>query len=388
MLFAAMAALLVTSLTRADVSGSWPDARARGRCAGRPHRALSSSPVANDPALRQAVAGLAISTAIGVGILVAGSLRARPAVRSGPRCFLLRHGRPPVHRHQRLAARRRSLRRAPRPDHDRRLGRVDRGDRCGSEAGVDGGVIVAAILGIAVVCALWWAAPNCCWPIRDGWPRSNRSKERNALALAMRSRTSTFRWWPRRRARMKTTLAHVGDPLNWPTATARSPGAPRCNCSVTSRSSCAASVRSASCASSPPARPPRRHPSRRARDRRGRYGRCRGHCAGGALASRSRRCATRRPVNSSAMPRSTERWSISSPICAAWVSRVTRMRTWRRARIGHVDGGADRRDPRSRSWRHPPRRARERATTGRGSTNDHSVSDPASCATGAVRSAS
>jgi low temperature requirement protein LtrA len=98
----------------------------------------------------------------------------------------------------------------------------------GAEAGVDGGVIVAAILGMAVACALWWAYFDVAALMAARRLAEVESlKERNALARDAYS----YLHLPMVAAivlvalGMKSTLAHVGDPLTWPTATALVGGA-------------------------------------------------------------------------------------------------------------------------------------------------------------------
>jgi low temperature requirement protein LtrA len=98
----------------------------------------------------------------------------------------------------------------------------------GAEAGVDGGVIVAAILGIAVACAFWWvyfdvAALMAARRLAD----VESLKERNALARDAFSylHLSMVAAIVLVALGMKSTLAHVGDPLGWETATALVGGA-------------------------------------------------------------------------------------------------------------------------------------------------------------------
>ena len=111
----------------------------------------------DDPGLRRSVTGLAVSTAIGSGLLVAASFA--DGELQGALWVLalaLRHGRAVVHRLVGLAAGAGALRRAARADRDHRARRVDRGDRRGRRGEVDAGVVVAAVLGVAVAGALWW----------------------------------------------------------------------------------------------------------------------------------------------------------------------------------------------------------------------------------------
>ena len=198
-LFAAMAALLVTSLCVPDAFGDLGLTLALAYGGVRAaHIALFVLASRDDPGLRQAVAGLAISTAIGVGILVAGSFfdgQARCAIwaaallfdMAGP-LFIDTSGWRLVAGH--FAERHGLIMIVA-------LGESIVAIGVGAEAGVDGGVIVAAILGIAVACALWWAYFDVAALMASRRLAEIESlEERNALA-PMRSRTSTFRWWPR-----------------------------------------------------------------------------------------------------------------------------------------------------------------------------------------------
>ena len=86
-LFAAMAALLVTSLCVPDAFGDLGLTLALAYGGVRAaHIALFVLASRDDPGLRHSVVGLAVSTAIGVGILVVGSFfdGRGPAVRCGP----------------------------------------------------------------------------------------------------------------------------------------------------------------------------------------------------------------------------------------------------------------------------------------------------------------
>ncbi len=229
-LFAAMAALLVTSLCVPDAFGDLGLTLALAYGGVRAaHIALFVLASRDDPGLRQAVAGLAISTAIGVGILVAGSFfdgQARCAIwaaalvfdMAGP-LFIDTSGWRLVAGH--FAERHGLIMIVA-------LGESIVAIGVGAEAGVDGGVIVAAILGIAVACALWWAYFDVAALMAARRLAEVESlKERNALARDAFS----YLHLPMVAAivlvalGMKTTLAHVGDPLSWPTATALAGGA-------------------------------------------------------------------------------------------------------------------------------------------------------------------
>jgi low temperature requirement protein LtrA len=229
-LFAAMAALLVASLCVPDAFGdlgltlalSYGGVRAA-------HIALFVLASRDDAGLRKAVAGLAISTAIGIGILVAGSFfdgQARMAIwaaalvfdMSGP-LFIDTSGWRLVAGH--FAERHGLIMIVA-------LGESIVAIGVGAEAGVDGGVIVAAILGIAVACAFWWAYFDVAALIAARRLAELESlKERNALARDAFS----YLHLPMVAAivlvalGMKSTLAHVGEPLRWETATALVGGA-------------------------------------------------------------------------------------------------------------------------------------------------------------------
>jgi low temperature requirement protein LtrA len=229
-LFAAMAALLVTSLCVPDAFGDLGTTLAIAYGGVRAaHIALFILASRDDPGLRHSVVGLATSTAIGVTILVVGSFfdgEARLAVwatalafdmagplfidtsgwRLVPGHFAERHGLIVI-----VA-----------------LGESIVAIGVGAEAGVDGGVIAAAVLGMAVACAFWWtyfdvAAPAAARRLaevesvqarnelaRDGFSYLHLPMVAAIVLVALG---------------LKTTLAHVGDPLDWETATALVGGA-------------------------------------------------------------------------------------------------------------------------------------------------------------------
>jgi low temperature requirement protein LtrA len=228
--FAAMAALLVTSLS---VPGAFGDlgmifAIAYGvvRAA---HIALFVLASRDDPGLRHSVVGLAASTAIGIAVLVIGSVldgNARTGVwaaalafdmagplvidpsgwRLVPRHFAERHGLIVI-----VA-----------------LGESIVAIGLGAEAGVDGGVIVAAILGIALSCALWWAYFDV-----SALVAAQKLSEVESVPVRNRLARDAFSYLhlPMVAAvvlqalGLKSTLAHVGDALTWETAAALVGGA-------------------------------------------------------------------------------------------------------------------------------------------------------------------
>jgi low temperature requirement protein LtrA len=229
-LFAAMAALLVTSLCVPDAFGDLGLTLALAYGGVRAaHIALFMLASRDDAGLRTAVVGLAVSTAIGVGILVTGAFfdgQARLAVwatalvfdMAGP-LFIDTSGWRLVAGH--FAERHGLIMIVA-------LGESIVAIGVGAEAGVDGGVVVAAILGIAVACAFWWvyfdvAALMAARRLAD----VESLKERNALARDAFSylHLSMVAAIVLVALGMKSTLAHVGDPLRWETATALVGGA-------------------------------------------------------------------------------------------------------------------------------------------------------------------
>ena len=98
----------------------------------------------------------------------------------------------------------------------------------GAEAGVDGGVIAAAILGIAVACAFWWAyfdvaalaAARRLAELESVQARNELARDGfSYLHLPMVAAVVLVALG------MKSTLAHVTEPLRWETATALVGGA-------------------------------------------------------------------------------------------------------------------------------------------------------------------
>jgi low temperature requirement protein LtrA len=158
-LFVAMAGLLVAALCIPEAFGDLALTLAIAYGVVRAsHIALFVLASRDDPDLRSSVLGLAVSTALGVGLLVAASF-ADNGVQAGlwvaavaldmggplliptdgwrlePHHFAERHGLVVL-----IA-----------------LGESIVALGVGSTAGVDGGVIVAAVLGIALTAAMWWA---------------------------------------------------------------------------------------------------------------------------------------------------------------------------------------------------------------------------------------
>jgi low temperature requirement protein LtrA len=224
-LFTAMAALLVTSLSVPDAFGdlglTFVVAYGVVRAAQIGLFVLASR---NDAGLRHSVVGLAVSTAIGVGILVVGSLfedGARLAVWSaalvfdmaGP-LFIDTTGWRLVAGH--FAERHGLIMIVA-------LGESIVAIGVGAEAGVDGGVIAAAILGMAVACAMWWLY----FDVAALMAARRLAEEQDVRARNELARDAfSYIHLPMVAAivlvalGMKTTLAHVRDPLHWETAAA------------------------------------------------------------------------------------------------------------------------------------------------------------------------
>jgi low temperature requirement protein LtrA len=229
-LFAAMAALLVTSLCVPDAFGDLGLTFAIAYGAVRvAHIALFVLASRSDTGLRHSVLGLGVSTAIAVVILVGGAFldgQARVAVwalalvfdmagplfidtsgwRLVPGHFAERHGLITI-----VA-----------------LGESVVAIGVGAEAGVDGGVIAAAILGIAVACAFWWAyfdvsslaAARRLAELEDVKVRNELARDGYSyLHLPLVAAIVLVALG------MKSTLAHVADPLPWVAATALVGGA-------------------------------------------------------------------------------------------------------------------------------------------------------------------
>ena len=229
-LFAAMAALLVTSLCVPDAFGDLGLTLAVAYGGVRvAHIVLFVLASRDDPGLRHSVLGLAVSTAIGLAILVAGSLldgNAQLAVWAGALAFDMAATMLIDASGWRLVAGHFAER------HGLivivALGESIVAIGVGAEAGVDGGVIAAAVLGIAVACALWWAYFDVvALAAARRLAEVESIRERNEMARDAFS----YLHLPMVAAivlvalGMKSTLAHVADPLHWETATALVGGA-------------------------------------------------------------------------------------------------------------------------------------------------------------------
>jgi low temperature requirement protein LtrA len=224
-MFGAMAALLVASLCVPDAFGDLGMELVVAYGAVRAaHIALFVLASRDDAGLRHSVVGLAASTAVGVGVLLVGALldgNARTAVWAAALAFDM--GGP-------LVIDPSGWRLMPGHFAERHglivivaLGESIVAIGVGAEAGVDGGVIAAAILGMAVACALWWAYFDVSAPIAG-----RRLAEEESVRVRNRFARDAYSYLhlPMVAAivlvalGMKATLAHVGDPLAWETATA------------------------------------------------------------------------------------------------------------------------------------------------------------------------
>ncbi len=229
-LFAAMAALLVTSLCVPHVFGENAVIFAAAYGAVRAaHIVLFVLASRDDPGLRHSVLGLGASTAVAVGVLVTGALvhgNARlgtwlaalvfdmvgPMVidasgwRLVPGHFAERHGLIVI-----VA-----------------LGESIVAIGVGAGAHVDGGVIATAILGSAVAGALWWTYFDV-----SALAAARRLAEVESVEVRNRLARDAFSYLhlPMVAAivlialGMRNTLAAVGTPLSWPAATALVGGA-------------------------------------------------------------------------------------------------------------------------------------------------------------------
>ena len=224
-LFAAMAALLVTSLCVPDAFGdlgvTFAVAYGIVRAA---HIALFVLARRDDPGLRHSVLGLGLSTGIGVAILVVGALldgQARAAVWTAALVFDMAGP---------LFIDTSGWRLVPAHFADRHglilivaLGESIVAIGVGAEAGVDVGVVAAAVLGISVAAAIWWLYFDVsALAAAHRLSEVESVKDRNELARDGFS----YLHLPMVAAivlgalGLKSTLAHVGDPLEWETATA------------------------------------------------------------------------------------------------------------------------------------------------------------------------
>ncbi|MEJ7584121.1 MAG: low temperature requirement protein A [Acidimicrobiales bacterium] len=224
-IFLAMAALLVASLGVPDAFGdlgpTFAVAYAFVRFA---HIALFVLASRGDAHLRRSVTGLAVSTAIAVGIVAAGSfLEGMGQVAFWLVALLLDMGGPFLFGSE-------GWKLVPGHFAERHgliviiaLGESIVAIGVGAEAGVDGGVVAAAIVGMALAATLWWAYFDAMSSVvARHLGEAVVGGERNRLARDAYS----FLHFPMVAGivlvalGLKTTLAHVGDPLDKVAATA------------------------------------------------------------------------------------------------------------------------------------------------------------------------
>lgn len=219
-MFAAMAALMVSTLALPEAFGDLGLTLAVAYGAVRAaHIALFVLASRDDPGLRHSVVGLGVSTATGVAILVAGAFLdpgAQLAVwaaalaldMAGP-LFIDTSGWRLVAGH--FAERHGLIIIVA-------LGESIVAIGVGAEAGVDAGVIAAAVFGIAVACGLWWIYFDvAALVVARRLGEESDVQARNEFARDAFS----YIHLPMVAAivlvalGMKATLAHVGDPLSW-----------------------------------------------------------------------------------------------------------------------------------------------------------------------------
>ncbi|MGN6378300.1 MAG: low temperature requirement protein A [Gaiellales bacterium] len=217
-MFCAMAGLLVAALCVPNAFGGsallFAVAYAAVRVA---HLVLFTLASSDDPALRHSVSGLAVSSAIGVGILIAAAYApgwwreslwglALLLDMGGPFLFGTEGWRlVPGHfaeRHEAIVI--------------IALGESVVAIGVGSEAGVGTGVVVTAMLGVAVAAAVWWLYFDVvALVVRHRLERAAPGRERNCMARDSYS----YLHFPMVAGialialGLKKTLAHVDDPL-------------------------------------------------------------------------------------------------------------------------------------------------------------------------------
>jgi low temperature requirement protein LtrA len=217
-IFAAMAALLVAALC---VPQAFGDLALLFACSYAVVRAaqivLFTVASRDDPALRRSVAGLAVGTAIGSGLLVAASFTDGP-LQGGlwALALLLDMGEPFLFGSEGWRLR---------PGHfaERHgliviiaLGESIVAIGVGAEFGVDAGVVVAAVLGMAVAAALWWLYFDVVALVAERrLSRAAPGREQNEMARD----SFSYLHFPMVAGivllalGLKKTLGHVGDPL-------------------------------------------------------------------------------------------------------------------------------------------------------------------------------
>lgn len=224
-IFAAMAAMLVVGLAVpqafSDLGLLFAGAYAVVRVMQIALFAIASR---GDPGLRRSVIGLAVSSAIGVGLLVAASQTNHLLQGSlWALAILLDMGGPVVFGVEGWKLK---------PEHfaERHglimiiaLGESIVAIGIGAEAGVGAGEVVAAVAGIAVTCALWWLYFDVVSLVAvRRLMRADRGREQNAIARDSYSiiHLPMVAGIVLLALGLKKTLEHVGDPLELEVATA------------------------------------------------------------------------------------------------------------------------------------------------------------------------
>ncbi len=224
-IFVAMAAMLVVGLAVPEAFGDLGLLFAGAYAVVRVmHIALFSIASRGDPELRRSVVGLAVSTAIGVGLLIAASQTNHLLQGSlWALAILLDMGGPLVFGVEGWKLK---------PEHfaERHglimiiaLGESIVAIGIGAEAGVGAGEVVAAVAGIAVACALWWLYFDVVALVAvRRLMRATVGREQNAIARDSYSiiHLPMVAGIVLLALGLKKTLEHVGDPLELEVATA------------------------------------------------------------------------------------------------------------------------------------------------------------------------
>ncbi len=224
-IFVAMAAMLVVGLAVPEAFGDLGLLFAGAYAVVRVmHIALFSIASRDDPELRRSVVGLAVSTAIGVGLLIAASQTNHLLQGSlWALAILLDMGGPLVFGVEGWKLK---------PEHfaERHglimiiaLGESIVAIGIGAEAGVGAGEVVAAVAGIAVACALWWLYFDVVALVAARrLMKASVGREQNAIARDSYSiiHLPMVAGIVLLALGLKKTLEHVGDPLELEVATA------------------------------------------------------------------------------------------------------------------------------------------------------------------------
>ncbi len=224
-IFVAMAAMLVVGLAVPEAFGDLGLLFAGAYAVVRVmHIALFSIASRGDPELRRSVVGLAVSTAIGVGLLIAASQTNHLLQGSlWALAILLDMGGPLVFGVEGWKLK---------PEHfaERHglimiiaLGESIVAIGIGAEAGVGAGEVVAAVAGIAVACALWWLYFDVVALVAARrLMKASVGREQNAIARDSYSiiHLPMVAGIVLLALGLKKTLEHVGDPLELEVATA------------------------------------------------------------------------------------------------------------------------------------------------------------------------